>query len=94
MKRLLLPKGARAVLRQGEDVNTLTYKMRTRGPELPKLTGFLAKMWQGHREVGPGSAEGRRGQRSHRLRGAAWEGQKSELLEDGRGWGGRWGRRS
>ena len=39
-----------------------------------KLTGLLAKMWQGHREVGPGSMEGRRGRRSHRLRGAAWEG--------------------
>ena len=44
MKRLLLPKGARAVLRQGEDVNTLTYKMRTRGPELPKLTKWRAEM--------------------------------------------------
>ena len=84
------------MLRQGEDVNTLTCKMLMRGPESPKLTGLLAKTWQGHREVAPGSTEGRRGQRSHRLRGAAWEGrgQTSLLLEDRSGWGGRWGRRS
>ena len=38
--------------------------------------------------------EGGRGQRSQRLRGAAWEGMGKPALEHGSGWGGRWGRRS
>lgn len=48
---------------------------------------FLAEMWQGHREVAPGSMEGRRGQAESQARGAAWRGQTSLLLEDGSGWG-------